>query len=781
MNDKEQNYNKEQNIGNQAKEVKLDKKLMVYLVATGILVLVILIVLYFVFLGRNNLTQTNGVMETKQLNIPVGESMKVTDGKIISSGDIIIDGELIYNPTEDGDKTLEIISETGDIVLAGTVRMQTPQKTALNYIWTKFIGVVKAQNLADNVDSVERDAVSGAIVYKSLNGNITIRPSANLITTEGAEGDDVVLQSLPELNRSGKSIFYGNSGDFGGRMFFEARNGQLKILLTHASIGIKPSFHAGNGGDAGSVLVVDDNFSDILPSNIIIVGGLGGGSGSFLVTEGTPFSYYWQSPDDQPNVIRGPLDLNSNDIEATLGWKIEDAINFTGGNGGSGGAAYWEIATDRAYKNVSSIEMIGGDGGGGQMIGGVGGDGSFISGKVFNHKDHSFLEATSIITRGGIGGYVNYGFLAIKNARGGDGGTAVAVGNNGVNNSMKGGDVRVYHGSGGNASGGDGENSRLFIRGRGGNGAPQSAPEFTTASGFGGNGENGCEEEIDKTGTGGGDGGDIVELVAGDGGDGWIGGNGGNLYLHSLGDGGNGGNGLPQGVGGEGGALISSATGGAGEGVFESGRSGREVGLITVGGKAGSLGKECDNPDGPELDLVPIKKPDGLLEELVSSGNWLWRQSSAGGTTEHRSFYGECNAQAGSERCYEIRKRVIRPPLSASDEALIAPSTPDPTETRTNTPEGQVLIDTWYNAGSALPAVVRHGLFGLTQCIDGVFSIITDGYKKGGATITCLNCGRANDGNADPFRIQINACDEEAFRLNKSQPEIPPEGGIPNS
>ena len=565
------------------------------------------------------------VMKVQQLAVPQGEILIVQDDTIISEKGVNINGTIKFERTASG--AAEIIAETGDIVISGTVSLDesapvelqaTENKHGLLLLMLKkeFIPLVAAQTLSQTSDNKPIDPeidTDGSITFTARQGSIQIRPTTVIKALNGRDGEDIIVRSLETTSDSERDTEpmteeEGNPGKHGGNIIFNAKNGDVQIVITRVAEGwAGPSFNFGNGGKGGDLIIEDgEGFPDELPPQMKYTGGEGGESGHFRFSSiDASVSYYTEIQDGNEVKKIGPFDIYSRITEPIL---ERASIPISGGQGGAGGHVVWFVAGERSYKGVDFIDLAGGRGGDGVVFGGNGGRAEFLSGQVFNDDSIVPKEATHVTVTGGNGGDVFFSHLRVKNARAGNGGEALAIGNKGFAgndgvdelggkdsaiNAARGGDVSIHYGHGGailpvffspddpkekaafriiSAE----EAMRVFFPGsRGGHGAPQSMPVKSSQAGDGGQGGDGCAVTPPGPGGRGGNGGDILEVVAGNGGSGAIGGDGGNIYELILGTGANGGNRHEPGGGGATGALISFRVGEAGAGLNENGLGGQ--------------------------------------------------------------------------------------------------------------------------------------------------------------------------------------------------------------
>jgi hypothetical protein len=636
---------------------------------------VIIILLVGCFQKNQEVTSGKSVKKIEQLSVASGEIMDVQDNVIISKKGITINGNInLQGKAKEG---FEIIAETGDIVISGSVSVDgNNQEVKLKGIESdgasNFIsGLVNGLLPSVNAEVEPEINLDGSITFTARQGSIEIHPSSVIKALDGKNAEDLIVRSLLSEKPEGSNADpvakeTADAGKEGGSIIFDAL---LVKLILSTNILKNPTFRFGNGGNGGNVVIEDaEGFPDELTPQMEYIGGRGGFSGRLILKGTTKLHYYVQS--EQNGNIDGPFDLHADIIEPVLGKSLLNAVRVFGGAGGKGGNVEWIIDEDRRYKNVDFIDLIGGDGGLGMALGGRGGSAKFLSDKAFNYEERVPREATHVTVKGGNGGDVYFSYLPVAASVGGSGGLAVAQGNNGFDgydgfdnlnedstlNGARGGDISIYYGDGGsivapvtdlmigypyNIISSD-DLMSIFLQGSsGGDGAPQLGPVEINKAGDGGIGGDGCGSE--GPGGNGGNGGDVIEIIAGNGGSGYFGGNGGNLYEVILGIGENGGQGTSPGKAGKTGAVLHSSTGAGGRGLIENGVAGEEFEEFSSPTNKGYIAVDGQTCKGGEV----AKK---ITDECDTS----WKFEKMTITTVPENIAG-CSAQEGSRTDTLIR------------------------------------------------------------------------------------------------------------------------------
>ena len=803
-------------------EIVHKKPIIMITVITAIIILAV--VLFWLAVGRNK-TPAEGVMRLDELKILAGETMEVSDKQIISQGDINIEGNLVFRALDGAPAGVEIISESGNIAIAGSVTLAEndglPATSALHNFIGRLLATPVIAAMTESMppttggqEAVAEISLDGSVIFTARRGLIEIRPTAVIRALNGKNGEDIIVRSLETTSDSESDTEpmteeEGNPGKHGGNIIFNAPNGDVQIVITRVAEGwAGPSFNFGNGGKGGDIIIKDgEGFPDELPPQMKYTGGEGGESGHFRFSSiDASVSYYTEIQDGNKVKKIGPFDIYSRFTEPIL---ERASIPISGGQGGAGGSVVWFVDGERSYQGVDFIDLAGGRGGDGVVFGGQGGRAEFLSGQVFNDDSIVPKEATHVTVTGGNGGDVFFSRLPVKNARAGNGGEALAIGNKGFAgsdgadelggednaiNAARGGNISIYYGHGGAILPGFSspdkpgkgaafriisveEATRVFFPGsRGGHGAPQTAPIKSSQAGDGGQGGDGCAVTPPGPGGRGGNGGDILEVVAGNGGRGASGGDGGNIYELILGTGGNGGNGQEPGGGGATGALISFRVGEAGVGLNENGRGGQKI--APDGGDDILTNQGYIAVDGESCVETLQEEEDDELAELIRTGNWIWEKiDNSGSMEEWRSFYGRCYEGPGragyngeltsldSKRgCFDVRLRVIGGEAFGKTSGGLTVLTEEEI--------AKLKADRWFISSSQqrwFGEADSQAFIGLTSCDKGVFKILTDGYTedgKNGYTVFCTNCGirrkSSNNKNYANYIDERAACAEKA-------------------
>ena len=526
----------------------------------------------------------SAVMRMNNFSLPERSVQKLKTRGIISSGKIIIDGSLTLEaPSNDPKKPFEIRAENGDIEINGEIKFVLPKKKKSALLWLREYLFSNSAALAATAPTPENISASAYApnnrgwVITANRGNIILGPHARVTTLSGNKGITV---------RSGGKIS-GGDGEDGGDIVFNVPNGQVEVQWNSFLPGVKdflygpsgnaPTFVLGNGGDGGDVIVSskDVNYG---AEKLTYAAGNGGRSGKIIINASRTPPIVFYTVGAAGGQKQGPLGLRAGTISTGI---------VSGGRGGNGGMAEWRVNSYAPkFKKLKDIRMGGGRGGDGVLVGGNGGSAAYLSGTVISDVGSS---VASVNTVGGRGGDTAFSYFPVAQARAGDGGIAVAIGNHGWGgrtgknrNAGNGGDIFVREGDGGNILriGSTGylrewENISVWLSrapysittiqdfvqifspsGRGGDGAFQSEPDrygpLVAVAGSGGKGASGCAVRGSSgAGGNGGDGGQIVFLNGGNGGLGPIGGNGGNIYRIGASAGGLGGDGASPGKGGK--------------------------------------------------------------------------------------------------------------------------------------------------------------------------------------------------------------------------------------
>src|SRR3989344_2628169 len=99
---------------------EIDHKRPIIMITVITAIIILAVVLFWLAVGRNK-TPAEGVMRLDELKILAGETMEVSDKQIISQGDINIEGNLVFRALDGAPAGVEIISESGNIAIAGGV------------------------------------------------------------------------------------------------------------------------------------------------------------------------------------------------------------------------------------------------------------------------------------------------------------------------------------------------------------------------------------------------------------------------------------------------------------------------------------------------------------------------------------------------------------------------------------------------------------------------------------------------------------------------------------
>ena len=540
----------------------------------------------------NDPNRSDTQLRVTSYTLAKGETQEFPAGfEIVASEGIDIAGDLVINPSRDGDFTLR--AESGDIRMSGKVMVRKDATT--------FPG---QQVVRDKHSALSKQAApQGTRLFFILD-----RPGATISIGRGAQiqsGDGRNADNIQIAIYQGR--YAGGPGAPGGDIIIRAHGG--KIILADLQPGDPLLFILGNGGHGANIGVDRENFETSGP-NLELIGGRGGDSGILFLEADTI--------EGMPAVGRSDTDL------------------LAGGVGGNGGNVIWDndifgilhrhLEMRKTYP-LQEIIFRGGDGGNGAIAGGKGGFAAYWSGRVMNERGQ---HIASVSVTGGNGGDVFPSPLPVGLVQGGEGGECMVIGNfgwDGVHpdsggpiNGADGGDVIGRGGNGGDvlegvyfqsAIGGDGGNSEVAQTRL----LEELALPFQPILGFktpifgviSGSGGEGADRADGCPGGNGGSSGTVL-AIGGDGGNvpnrsGARGGRGGDLWtarnwlppFHGA----SGGNGNPPGKGGCVKTLVTSlGKGGTG---FLPGENGQDLGLefnqeeCAPDGELSGAGLNCDD------------------------------------------------------------------------------------------------------------------------------------------------------------------------------------------